>query len=69
MKYALGNRPNTAREVHYEAMADAKRLEKAIIMQNAIFALVDRECPCCNKLLELPSLEDIQNWLEENEGQ
>ena len=46
---------------HWEAKG------KAATIQNAIGFFIDKECLRCGAFLELPSLEDIQNWLEENE--
>lgn len=54
------------REAADKAKAKAQRLEKATTISNAIDFFADIECPHCHELLILPSLENIQNWLEEN---
>ena len=50
-----------------KAVKEEERLEKATTIEKAIDFFADTECPHCRELLILPSLEDIQNWLEENE--
>ena len=49
-----------ARLVHDEA-----KLYNAEVIRELIYSLVDLECPYCFKPLDLPSLEDIQEWLKE----
>ena len=36
----------------------------ATIIWEAIADMVDLECPHCQEQLEIPSVEDIRNWLE-----
>lgn len=48
-------------------VADGERLEKALTIEKAIGDLIDTECLLCNAPLWLPTLENIQNWLEETE--
>ena len=61
------NRLVDARENYQKAMRGAKQFDKATTIQNALSDLVAIECPHCNSYIDIPSLEDIQNWLEENE--
>ena len=42
-----------------------ERLCQAIIISHAIDALVDMECPSCQRILDPPSLDSIKTWLEE----
>lgn len=50
-----------------KAAKEEEQLDKATTIEKAIDFFADTECPHCRELLILPSLEDIQNWLEENE--
>ena len=35
------------------------------IIEDAFDDLAEQECPYCHRQLDLPSLEDIQEWLKE----
>ena len=35
------------------------------LIESAMIDLVNMECPHCHEYLDLPSLEDIQEWLKE----
>jgi len=48
-----------------EERAESRRLSVATTINNALDNLIDTECPHCHKQLDLPSLEDIQEWLKE----
>jgi len=37
----------------------------ATVIEDAFDDLAEQECPYCHRQLELPSLEDIQEWLKE----
>lgn len=45
----------------------AQQLLLATTIKEAIDDYIDIECPHCHYLLEIPSLDDIKEWLEENE--
>jgi len=50
---------------HEQTIADAKHFLEATTIERALDVLVDFECPYCHIELDLPSLEDIQEWLKE----
>lgn len=48
-----------------EDIMRAEVLHHASLILEAFDDLIDTECPNCLRPLDLPSLEDIQEWLKE----
>ena len=52
-------------EIRAAHIRDEARLYNAEVIRDMMLSLVDVECPHCQEQLEIPSLEDIQEWLKE----